>query len=194
MPSRPCLFIVALLAGCARPPAEPVAPSQPEAAPTTAGQETTVKLTLTSPAFREGGSIPSEYTCEGADHSPELSWTPGPAGTVSYALIMDDPDAPRGTWVHWVVWNITGTKLAAAASQQADLGVGASQGTNSWGKTGWGGPCPPSGTHRYVFKVYALDTTLSLPSSTTKDALLAAMQGHVLAQGELVGRYAKRQR
>ncbi|MCH8164750.1 MAG: YbhB/YbcL family Raf kinase inhibitor-like protein [Planctomycetes bacterium] len=145
-------------------------------------------IDVTSSAFEHEGSIPSKYTCDGEDVSPPLTWSTGPQRTSSYALIMDDPDAPGQTWVHWVAWNIPGTSLPEAVKPDA---TDIAQGMNSWPRTGYGGPCPPSGTHRYFFKVYALDTRLDLPAKTTKQALLDAMDGHILAQGELMGTYAR---
>jgi len=142
-------------------------------------------LVLSSPAFADGQSIPAAYTCDGPGRSPPLSWSGAPPGTQSFVLIMDDPDAPRGTWDHWLVWNLHGSALADGTD-----GGGVS-GTNSWDKTGYGGPCPPSGTHRYVFRLLALDTQLDLPGSTRKAALLAATKGHVLAEARLVGRYSR---
>ncbi len=147
-------------------------------------------LSVRSGAFTHEGTIPAKYTCEGRDISPPLEWDAGPKGTASYALIMDDPDAPRGTWVHWVAWNIQATSLPEDASRSARPPF--PQGRNSWPKAGYGGPCPPSGTHRYYFKVYALDRDLELPAETDKNTLLAAMKGHVLDQGELMGKYAKK--
>jgi len=141
-------------------------------------------LTLESSAFREGALIPQQYTCDGEDVSPPLAWTGAPQGTASYALIMDDPDAPSGTWDHWLVWNLKGSALAEGARD----GV---SGSNSWGTPGWRGPCPPSGTHRYVFRLLALDAALDLLPGTRKEALLAAAKGHVLAEARLVGRYAR---
>jgi Raf kinase inhibitor-like YbhB/YbcL family protein len=146
---------------------------------------------VTSKAFKHEGNIPSKYSCDGDDVSPPLSWTPGPPGTVSYALVMDDPDAPAGTWVHWIAWNIVGTSLEENIRPQTRLPGEGVQGINSWKKAGYGGPCPPSGTHRYFFKVYALDSKLSLPTTATKQALVDAMKGHVLEQGELMGKYAR---
>jgi Raf kinase inhibitor-like YbhB/YbcL family protein len=158
----------------------------PEVAPVAGGDG--VKIEVTSTAFENEGDIPAKYTCNGDNVSPPLAWSPGPPGTRAYALIMDDPDAPVGTWVHWVAWNIAGTALAEAV--EAD-DAATPQGTNSGKKVGYAGPCPPrpTGTHRYYFKVYALDAPLALPSTTTKDGLLKAMESHVLAQGELMGRY-----
>jgi Raf kinase inhibitor-like YbhB/YbcL family protein len=155
----------------------------------TSGGET-VKLEVTSAAFAHEGDIPAKHTCDGDDVSPPLAWTPGPAGTLSYALVMDDPDAPGGTWVHWVVWNIAAPSLPEALGRDV---MAPAQGTTSWRRVGYGGPCPPppTGTHRYYFKVYALDTILDLSAVTSKDGLLEAMAGHVLGQGELMGRYRR---
>ena len=148
-------------------------------------------LEVRSAAFEYRASIPALHTCDGDDLTPPLSWSAGPDGTASYALIMDDPDAPDGTWVHWVAWNLTGTSLAGGLAADA-VGEGAPlQGTNSWGRVGYVGPCPPTGTHRYFFKLYALDTNLDLPESTDKIGLLEAIQGRVLAAGGLLGLYAR---
>jgi Raf kinase inhibitor-like YbhB/YbcL family protein len=147
-----------------------------------------MSVQLTSDAFANGQSIPAKYTCKGKNISPALVWTEPPAGTESLALIMDDPDAPGGTWVHWVLFNIP----ASARNLQEDLPAsGMSVGKNSWGDMRYGGPCPPSDTHRYFFKLYALDTSLSLSPGVTKEQLLKAMQGHILAQGELMGTFSK---
>ena len=150
-------------------------------------------LKLTSTAFEEGGTIPAQYTCDGQNISPPLAWSGAPEGTKTLALIADDPDAPRGTWVHWVVYNIPASEkgLAENAPARENLDNGARQGTNDFKKIGYGGPCPPSGTHRYFFKLYALDTDLNLPSGATKDQLLKATESHVLAEGQLMGRYQR---
>ena len=147
-------------------------------------------ITLTSPAFTEGNLIPSEYTCDGKGGSPELSWSKVTAQ--SYALIVEDPDAPNGTFTHWLIADIPGsaTHLAAAVPTKEMLGDGSIQGLNSGNKIGYMGPCPPSGTHRYFFKIYALDAKLELSPGFTKQELLHAMRGHILAQGQLMGRYA----
>jgi hypothetical protein len=150
------------------------------------------KLAVTSSAFAHEGSIPARFTCDGDDASPPLAWSGAPAAAKSYALIMDDPDAPAGTWVHWVAWNIAGTELAEGVAKDASLASGARQGQNSWSRTGYGGPCPPSGIHRYFFKVYALDRQLDLAPKTDAKALTAAMSGHIVAQGELMGRYSRK--
>ena len=137
--------------------------------------------------------IPAKYTCDGANISPPLKWESVPEGTQSIALICDDPDAPMGTFVHWVIYNIPATKsdLAEALPSGPKLGDGSLQGTNGAGRLGYTGPCPPSGTHRYFFKLYALDKVLDLDSGASKDQLLKAMQGHMLAQGELMGTFSK---
>jgi len=146
-------------------------------------------LTITSPAFVQGEAIPARHTCDGNDTSPALVIARVPPAARTLALIMDDPDAPAGTWVHWVVWNIPAHTREIPESSLPPQAV---QGKNSWPRTGYGGPCPPSGTHRYFFKVYALDTTLNLGPSTTKAVLERAMEGHVLARGELMGTYRRR--
>jgi len=133
--------------------------------------------------------IPVEYTGDGRNISPPLEWTPGPRGTKSYALIMDDPDSSRGTWVHWVLWNIRDPGLPAqvACQPQVDTAFGRlSQGRNSYGRIGYSGPCQPAGTHRYFFKLYALDTELDLAPETTKRDLVAAMATHILDHGEMM--------
>jgi hypothetical protein len=142
-------------------------------------------LDVSSSAFAAGGEIPTEFTCEGADTQPPLSWSGAPAGTKAYAVIVDDPDAPdpaapKMTWVHVV-----------AMTTATSLGPDATFGTNDFGKQAWGGPCPPVGRHHYHFKVYALDAAVG-PPGVKKDALLEAIKGHVLAQGELVGTYQKK--
>ncbi len=150
-------------------------------------------IQLTSSAFNEGGMIPKKHTCDGQDVSPPLSWTGVPEGTKSMALISDDPDAPMGTWVHWVIYGIPAgaCDLPEAVPPSKKLDNGARQGTNDFRRIGFGGPCPPSGTHRYYFKLYALDQELPLDSGLTKDQLLKAMKGHILAEGQLMGRYKR---
>lgn len=137
--------------------------------------------------------IPKEETCDGANHSPQLAWSSAPEKTKSFALIADDPDAPGKTWVHWVVFNLppSARGLPENVPPQETIAGGGKQGTNDFGKLGYGGPCPPSGTHRYYFKLYALDVELPLDSSATKDKLLKAMEGHVLAEGQLMGKYQR---
>ena len=159
--------------------------------------ETLMALALTSPAFSAGGPIPKLHTCQGKDVSVPLAWSGLPAGTKSLALIVDDPDAPdpkapKMTWVHWVLYDIPPTASGLAQGVNvADLPAGTREGRNDWKRTGYGGPCPPVGRHRYFHKLYALDVVLPDLKQPTKAALEQAMQGHVLAHYELVGTYAK---
>ncbi len=151
-------------------------------------------LKLTTTAFQPGAAIPKKFTCDGPDVSPALAWTDAPAGTQSFALIMDDPDAPVGTWVHWVLYNLPANarELAEGVPRQEELPSGARQGRNDFRKIGYGGPCPPGGpAHRYFFKLYALDSKTSLKPGATKADLEKAMKGHILAQAELIGRYQR---
>jgi len=151
-------------------------------------------LVLTTSAFGQGEMIPSKYTADGADVSPPLEWTPPPGGTKSLVLIVDDPDAPVGTWVHWVLHDLPPNtrSIDEAAPKQEQLPSGARQGRNDFGKIGYGGPCPPPGKpHRYFFKLYALDAKLNLKSGATKADLERAMKGHILDQAELIGRYGR---
>ncbi len=150
-------------------------------------------MSLSSAAFASGQSIPSKYSCVGREVSPPLAWSGAPADTKSFALIVDDPDAPMGTWVHWVLFNIlaSANSLPEGVAAGAQLSDGSLQGKNSSGKMGYSGPCPPSGTHRYFFKLYALDAMLNLSSGSSKQQLLSAMQGHILAQAELMGTFSK---
>jgi Raf kinase inhibitor-like YbhB/YbcL family protein len=146
------------------------------------------EFVVTSPAFEEGETIPARFTADGPDLSPELALENPPAGAISFALIMDDPDAPVGTWVHWVVWNLPGDTRTVP---EGSLPLAAVEGRNSWGRTSYGGPAPPSGTHRYFFKVYALDSTPDLPPSTDAAGLETAVQNHVLAEASLMGTYSR---
>ena len=154
-------------------------------------------LILSSTAFSQQGSIPTRYTCEGKDISPPLSWSDVPEGTQSFSLIVDDPDAPdpkapRMTWVHWVLYNLPATarELPEGITSGA-LPAGTKEGQNDWNRTGYGGPCPPIGRHRYLHKLYALDTVLPDLQKPTKPQLQKAMDGHVLAHAELIGTYKK---
>lgn len=152
-----------------------------------------MEIKIASPAFEEGGLIPKKYTCDGLDISPPLAWSSIPAGAQSLALIADDPDAPVGTWVHWVLFNLAAEarELVEGIPPQRELENGARQGTNDFRRIGYGGPCPPGGTHRYYFKLYTLDKVLELAAGATKSQLLEAMEGHILAQGQLMGRYRR---
>jgi Raf kinase inhibitor-like YbhB/YbcL family protein len=151
-------------------------------------------IELSSSAFREGETIPKQYTGDGTDMSPTLGWSKPPDNTKSLALICDDPDAPRGTWTHWVLYNLPADArtLEERVPTQESLANGAKQGKNDFGRIGYGGPAPPKGKpHRYFFKLYALDRILELKAGASKDQLLAAMKGHVVAEGQLMGRYAR---
>ncbi|MDY7076865.1 MAG: YbhB/YbcL family Raf kinase inhibitor-like protein [Chloroflexota bacterium] len=149
---------------------------------------------LTSAAFAHEKPIPGKYTCDGDDVSPPLQWSDPPAGTQSLALIMDDPDAPVGTWVHWVLYGLpAGTRaLPEGVPSDAELPDGSRNGKNSWRRLGYGGPCPPGGAHRYFFKLYALDVMLDQAAGADKKRLLWAMKGHILGQAELMGTYSRR--
>ncbi|MBI2659494.1 YbhB/YbcL family Raf kinase inhibitor-like protein [Candidatus Woesearchaeota archaeon] len=144
-------------------------------------------MKLTSPAFHHNGSIPSEYTCDGNDLSPELIISDVSPNAKSLVLISDDPDAPVGTWDHWIVFNIPPSTTSIPKCTEPK----GTAGKNSWGRTGYGGPCPPSGTHRYFFKLYALDTMLNLPEGSNKKDIESTMQGHIVAQVQLMGTYRR---
>ena len=148
----------------------------------------TARMKITSSAFHEGGNVPSKFTCEGSDTSPPLQITGVPSGAQSLVLIADDPDAPSGLFTHWLIWNIP-PQTTSISEGNAPRGV---HGTNDFGKSGYKGPCPPSGTHMYSFKVFALDRELDLHGGSKRSQLDAAMKGHVIAQGELVGRYTRK--
>ena len=152
-----------------------------------------MEIKLTSTAFEEGEMIPEKHTCDGADISPPLVWSSIPENTKSIALICDDPDAPMGTWVHWILFNIPAyvNELPENITPERELKTGGVQGMNDFRKIGYGGPCPPAGTHRYYFKIYALDTALNLNAGATKAQLLEAMQGHILSEGQLMGKYSR---
>jgi Raf kinase inhibitor-like YbhB/YbcL family protein len=160
--------------------------------------ENFMSLTLTSPAFEPGGEVPARFTCEGEDISPALAWSGVPATAASLALIVDDPDAPdpkapKTTWVHWVLYNIPASSSGPAGLPEAAAPSGGIlQGLNDWKRTGYGGPCPPIGRHRYFFKLYALDIVLPDLREPTKAKLEAAMDGHILIRAELMGTYEKK--
>jgi len=150
-------------------------------------------IKLTSTAFKEGEPIPRQYTCVGVNVSPPLEWSGVPKSAKTLVIIADDPDAPSGTWVHWVLYNLPADNIGMVENLPAtdELKAGGFQGKNDFGKIGYGGPCPPSGTHRYFFKIYALDNELLLKSGATKAEVEKAMEGHVVAQGQLIGTYRK---
>ena len=154
-----------------------------------------MNIQTTSAAFANGQPIPAKYPCEGSDISLPLKWTNAPANSKSFALIADDPDAPVGTWVHWVLYDLppNTTGLPEGVAKTQFIVGNAKQGLNSWPRLGYGGPCPPPGKpHRYFFKLYALDTMLDLKPGVTKKDLLKAMEGHVLAEGQLMGTYQRK--
>ena len=187
------LIILAAFSAACSPnpePAEFAGPVQEESAEGSPDQEEgegPMQMALTSPAFNDGEPIPERFSCDGDDISPELDWFGIPEGTTSLALVMDDHDAPGGTWVHWVLYNLP---MDLTGLREGMTGVGL-DGTNSWGRTGYGGPCPPSGTHRYFFQLYALDINLDLEPGADKAALLNAIEGHILGQAELMGTYSR---
>jgi Raf kinase inhibitor-like YbhB/YbcL family protein len=193
-----CLTLA--LVGCSTDHAAPTATSRRGAqqgpTPTVAADDEggdEMALELTSTAYGEGEEVPVRYTCYGEDISPPLAWTGVPEGTVTFLLVFDDPDAPGGTWDHWIRFDIPATTTSLDEEQPAgdELADGSRHGANSWGRTDYGGPCPPSGTHRYVFKLFALDTALGLPPGAGKADLLEAIEGHVLGEAELLGTYAR---
>jgi len=157
------------------------------------GEIKMMKIKITSSAFADGGMIPAKYTCDGADVSPPVQWDAVPDGTKSISLICDDPDAPMGTWVHWVLFNLPADVKVLAENLPTEeiLPNGAKQGTNDFRRIGYGGPCPPSGTHRYFFKLYALDVELDLQAGAEKGQLLKVMEGHIIGQGQLIGKYKR---
>ncbi|MEN6385583.1 MAG: YbhB/YbcL family Raf kinase inhibitor-like protein [Phycisphaerales bacterium] len=154
----------------------------------------TIPITVKSSAFQQDQMIPARYTCDGENISPPLKWGEIPIGTQSIALICEDPDAPMGTWTHWLMWNVPGnkTELEENIPKVGKLPDGVCQGINSGKKVGYTGPCPPDGTHRYYFNVYALDSMLSLSGDVSKEMLLEAMNGHVIAEGSLMGTYQRK--
>lgn len=190
-----CLYVGALtlIGGCSRakPPADEGAAVPADAAET----GSVARIELTSYGFEEGQPIPAKYTCDGADVSPPLRWGELPQGTQALALVCDDPDAPAGTWVHWVIYNIAATtpELREGVPTTETLDEGALQGKNDFKKTGYGGPCPPKGkAHRYYFRLYALDALIDLEPGATKDDLVREMEGHTLGEGELMGTYQRK--
>jgi Raf kinase inhibitor-like YbhB/YbcL family protein len=153
------------------------------------------EMYLKTPAFQAGGEIPKQYTCEGEDLSPGLQWSDAPKGTQSFALIAEDPDAPSGTYTHWVLYDLPPSvaELPQGLPRKEHLKFGGLQGTNDFGKIGYGGPCPPAGKpHRYFFKLYAMDTVLGLKPGAKKQDVERAMEGHVLAQAEIMGKYQRK--
>jgi len=187
------LLVSALaLLNCSSQRAQPerVAINPPASSPT---QDQNAAIKLTSSAFKEGEAIPRQHTCDGVNISPPLEWTGVPKTARTLAIIADDPDAPGGTWVHWVVYNLPADIIGLVENLPAteNLKAGGLSGKNDFGNAGYGGPCPPSGTHRYFFKIYALDGELPLKAGATKAEVEKAMEGHILAQGQLMGTYRR---
>jgi Raf kinase inhibitor-like YbhB/YbcL family protein len=180
-------LLMMFAAGCARHPAAP--PANPAGTPIP--QNAAPVFKLTSSTFKEGEKIPRGYTCDGANVSPSLEWSGVPKNARTLAIIADDPDAPSGTFVHWVVYNLSAENMGIVENlpQDGELKAGGFQGKNDFEKTGYGGPCPPSGTHRYFFKIYALDAELPLKAGATRAEVENAMAGHILAQAQLMGTY-----
>lgn len=175
-----------IIAACLMLAAAIVTPARVMAPP-----ETNRKMELTSTAFKDGQPIPRDYTCDGRNVSPPLAWKGAPANTAGFVLIVDDPDAPSGVWTHWVLFNLP--RDTSNLDENATSLSNAVQGVNDFKKTGYGGPCPPSGkAHRYFFKLYALDTTLNLPAGAARKDVEAAMTKHILAQGQLMGTYQRK--
>jgi len=183
------ILLLLTMLGCG-PRQQPASPSSPTP---TAQKETIMELKLTSAAFKEGEAIPRQYTCDGVNVSPPLEWGRAPKNAKTIAIITDDPDAPGGTWVHWVLFNLPAENIGLVENLPVteNLKAGGFQGKNDFDKIGYGGPCPPSGTHRYIFKIYAVDAELPLKAGATKADVEKAMQGHIVAQGQLMGSYSR---
>ena len=189
-----CAAILLTSAACGNSQRSTAPPPAPQASTSTSSPQQKSEMKLTSTAFKEGEAIPRGYTCDGANVSPPLEWTAVPKTAKTIVIIADDPDAPSGTFVHWVLYNLPGDGLGLIENtpQTETLKGGGVQGKNDFGKIGYGGPCPPSGTHRYFFKFYALDGELTLKPGATKAEVEQAMEGHALAQTQLIGTYSRR--
>ena len=176
------------LLGCGQSPRTASSPSSRQPAQAEASE-----IKLVSNAFKEGQPIPLQYTCSGVNVSPPLEWSGVPKSAKTIAIIADDPDAPAGTWVHWVLYNLPAESMGLIENVpfSENLRTGGFQGKNDFGKIGYGGPCPPSGTHRYFFKIYAVDSELPLKGGATKTELEKAMEGHITAQAQLMGTYSR---
>jgi len=171
----------------------PAVPAPSGSSTEKAERDVAMGFQIESDVFEPGGPIPSKFSCDGQDVSPPLSWSGVPEGTSSLALVMEDPDAPAGIWVHWVLYNIPANLkgLSEGVPAEQELANGTLSGLNSWRRRGYGGPCPPAGTHRYYFRLYALDGSLGLQAGATKERLSEAMQGHILGQTEIMGTYSR---
>jgi Raf kinase inhibitor-like YbhB/YbcL family protein len=183
-------LLVMVVSGCVRETAAPTAPVVEKASDTSPVVNNIIdnNMRLTSPAFADAGNIPARFTCDGENINPPLAVSGVPAEAKSLVLIMDDPDAPAGDWVHWTAWNIDPDVTVIA---EQSVPAGAVEGLTSFGRPGYGGPCPPSGTHHYQFKLYALDRTLDLPASAKKADIESAMAGYILTETMLVGLYQR---
>ncbi len=184
-------MLLLALSACQSAPAAVESPAAPAEELATPQEVPSMSFQLTSSAFSAGNAIPAVYSCKGKDISPPLAWSQPPAGTASLVLIMDDPDAPIGTWDHWVVFNLPASLTELKEGASTALPAEAVTGRNSWKRSDYGGPCPPMGTHRYFFKLYALDTTLNLTDKDSKKNVESAMSGHILSQTELIGTFSK---
>jgi Raf kinase inhibitor-like YbhB/YbcL family protein len=181
--------------GCGKNPPAAQSAASTVRAPEESTMTTITTIQMSSSAFAQGATIPQMHTCDGKDASPPLAWGLGPEGTRTWALLVEDPDAPAKTWVHWVLFNLPASvnALSPGLPGSGDLENGARQGRNDFGKLGYGGPCPPpGGPHRYYFRLYALDAALQLAPGATRDAVSQAMEGHILGRGELMGTYARK--
>src|SRR6266436_2733061 len=174
-----------LFLSCARP--------QPKTVQPTSTPKDKAEITLTSVAFKEGQSLPPPYTCDGVNISPPLEWSGVPKTAKTVAIVVDDPDAPSGAWVHWILYNLPAETIGLVENlpMNENLKAGGFQGKNDFGKIGYGGPCPPSGTHRYFFRIYALNSELPLKAGATKAELMKATEGHIVLQGQLMGTYRR---
>jgi Raf kinase inhibitor-like YbhB/YbcL family protein len=181
-------LVLAILGACSSRPQSAVQQTQVHKT-----SEEKMEIKLSSAAFKEGQPIPKQYTCDGVDISPPLEWSGVPKNAKTLAIICDDPDAPSGTFVHWVLYNLPADDMGLIENVPTTETIkgGGMQGKNDFRKIGYGGPCPPSGTHRYFFKLYALDGELDLKPGATKNDLLKAMEGHIVAQGQLMGTYSR---
>ena len=189
------ILLVAIIVSCGNKKDDATKTQQNQQQPPTQNKKESVNsdMKITSSSFKEGDLIPSKYTCDGDNVSPQLSWVGAPENTKSFAVISDDPDAPAGIWVHWVIFNIPSgvNELSENLPKDKNLENKAIQGVNDFGNNGYDGPCPPGGTHRYYFKLYALDAQLSKEKNMTKAQLLKSMEGHILGQAEIMGKYKR---
>jgi Raf kinase inhibitor-like YbhB/YbcL family protein len=184
---RLALLVLSLtVSGCSKP-----APTKTQTVVNSVPDKAEIKLTST--AFKEGEAIPRGYTCDGANVSPPLEWAGVPKSAKSISIVADDPDAPGGTWAHWLIYNLPADNIGLVENLPATekIAAGGFQGTNDFKKIGYGGPCPPSGTHHYVFRIYAIDSELPLRAGMTKAELLKAMEGYIVMQGQLMGTYRR---